>query len=184
MDGQTWSIVAWEGGENRLDLGAPAVPGFRESIVLPDDGSMRITVLEEEHRDFANVRLAPSKGPITRDVLPQTVPWTFDADIYGRDSFWPAGVAELGEPYILREVRGAVVGVNAFRWNPVTETLRVTTSVTVEITVAGPGGANPLVPRPQLARVYCVHPCDLRDHRPDVPMGIAILARIASARLP
>ncbi|MEZ5064269.1 MAG: C25 family cysteine peptidase [bacterium] len=153
VDGQEYSVVRWEGGENRLDLGAPALPGFRESIVIPDDGTMKITVLEQEYTDFPNVRIAPSKGPITRDVLPSTVPWTFDDSIYSADAFWPANVADLGEPYILRDVRGVVVAVDPFRWNPATETLRVLTHVKVAVEVDGPGGANTIAPRPQTAHV-------------------------------
>lgn len=159
--GETWSTIAWDGGVAPLERGMPALPGWRESLVIPDDGVMAVRVVASEHRDIEGVRVAPSKGPITRDADPSSVPWTF-ADVYGKDAWVPETIASLGEPYILRDERGIVVAVDPFQWNPVTQTLRVYTSVTVEVTVAGPGGANVLTHRParraaEFEKIYARH---------------------------
>ena len=145
--GEAYSTIVWDGGGAPLEKGMPALPGFRESIVIPDDAEMAIRLLASEYRDFPGIRVAPSKGPITRDVDPASVPWTF-ADVYTNDAWVPEAIAALGEPYILRDERGVVVAVDPFQWNPVTRTLRVYTSVTVEVRSAGPGGANVLTHRP------------------------------------
>jgi len=147
VDGEAWSAISWDGGEVPLDRGRPALPEFHESIVIPDDAKMRITVVASEYQDYPNVRIAPSKGTFTRDILPQDVPWEFGA-VYEENAWVPADIAGLGEPYILRDVRGTVVTVAPFQWNPVTETLRVWTSVDVEVTAVGPGDVNVLTSRP------------------------------------
>jgi gingipain R len=141
VDGTTWSAIVWDGGERSLDRGRPALPAFRESIAIPDDAKMQITVISAEYVDQSNVRIVPSKGPITRDVLPQDVSWEF-GDVYQADAFYPAEIAGLGDPYILRDVRGTVVTVAPFQWNPVTETLRAYTSVEVEVKTVGRGAAG------------------------------------------
>lgn len=161
ISGETYSTVTWDGGDEALATGMPALPGFRESVVIPDDTRMTIRVLASEYQDFPGVRVAPSKGPITRDVDPASVPWTFD-DVYTRNAWYPEVLASLGEPYILRDERGTVVAIDPFRWNPVTRTLRVYTSITVEVTSAGPGGANVLTNRPEhrvaeFEKIYARH---------------------------
>jgi len=161
IDGETWSTILWDGGDEPLETGRPALPAFHESIAIPDDAAMGLTVVAAEYRDYPNVRIAPSKGPITRDVLPETVPWTFGAD-YGTDAWVPAETAGLGEPYILRDVRGLVVTVRPFQWNPVTGTLRVWTRVDVEVKTSGPGQINVLTHRPsrrtaEFEKIYARH---------------------------
>lgn len=160
-DGRVESRIAWDGGVDRLEQGNPALPSFRESLVIPDDGVMSVRVLSSEFRDFPGVRIAPSKGPITRDVNPATVPYEY-SDVYTTNAWFPAAIADLGEPYILRDERGLVVEVNAFRWNPATGTLRVFSSVTVEVKRTGDGGANVLTSRPatrvaEFEKIYSRH---------------------------
>jgi gingipain R len=161
VDGTIWSAIVWDGGERSLDRGSPALPAFRESIVIPDDAKMQITVISSEYVDQPNVRIVPSKGPITRDVLPQDVSWEF-GDVYQADAFYPAEIAGLGDPYILRDVRGTVVTVAPFQWNPVTETLRAYTSVEVEVKTVGRGETNVLTYRPaervsEFETIYAEH---------------------------
>ncbi|MBZ0267132.1 hypothetical protein K8I85_03180, partial [bacterium] len=149
VDGETWSRIGWTGGVERLETGAPALPGFHESLMIPDDAHMVVTVLGAEYTDFAGERIAPSKGPITRDILPQDVPYSFGNE-YQADAFLPVQIASLGEPYILRDVRGVVVRVEPFQWNPATQTLRVYHSIDVRVTAAGPGEQNVLTHRPNV----------------------------------
>lgn len=148
VDGQPYALIRWEDGVTSQVRGEPALPGFHTSIVIPDDAEMALTVVDAAFTDYPNVRIAPSKGVITRDVLPQTVPYAF-SDSYQRDAFHPADIAGLVEPYILRDVRGIVVAVNPFRWNPVTETLRVYTRIVVDVEAVGPGKINVLTRRPE-----------------------------------
>ncbi len=147
-DGQAFSRIGWEGGAEHLETGRAALPGFRASIVIPDDARMRLTIVDAQYTDFPGVRILPSKGPITRDILPQDVPWTFGPD-YSSDAWLPAEIASLGDPYILRDVRGTVVAVEPFQWNAATETLRVYHTIDVQIATSGPGQLNVLTSRPE-----------------------------------
>ncbi|RJP75245.1 MAG: T9SS C-terminal target domain-containing protein, partial [Candidatus Zixiibacteriota bacterium] len=64
--------------------------------------------------------------------------------VYQQDAWYPRELVTLGEPYIVRDLRGQVVQVNAFQYNPATQTLRVYTNIEVEVFVAGAGGPNVL----------------------------------------
>ena len=106
---------------------------------------MGVEVLSSEFIEFENVSVAPSKGNLLCTVDPTDVPFEFGM-VYNRDSFYPEQIASLGEPYVLRD-HGIVVEVNAIQYNPIRKTLRVYTSVTVEVRSIGPSDINVLVPR-------------------------------------
>ena len=130
--------------EGNLALkGEPSLPRFCRSIIIPDDAQMEINVLKSEYVDFYNMPVAPSKGAIPRTILPEDVPYTF-GDVYSTHEWYPGLVAQIRAPHILRDYRGTVIELNAFQYNPGTQTLRVYTSVTVEVVNVGPGEINVL----------------------------------------
>jgi hypothetical protein len=123
--------------------GEPALPHLCRSVVIPDDAEMAVTILDSAYQDFPLSPVAPSKGNLLRTLNPDSVPYSF-SDVYQSDSWYPASLASLREPFILRDVRGTVVEVNSFQVQPQANTLRVYTSVTVSIRVTGPGVTNVL----------------------------------------
>ncbi|HUU83527.1 MAG TPA: C25 family cysteine peptidase [Phycisphaerae bacterium] len=146
IEGKEYTRIAL-GKESPLKTaGAPELPNICRSIIIPGDAEMAVKVLTSEYYDVTDVDVVPSKGFISRSVNPDDVPYTFGA-VYQTDAFYPGEVAALREPYVLRDLRGVVVEVNPFQYNPVTRTLRVYTRVTVEVDSAGPGEVNVLQPR-------------------------------------
>ncbi|MEW5807322.1 MAG: C25 family cysteine peptidase [Acidobacteriota bacterium] len=134
-------IKIWISGEATFhEKGSPALPHISRSIIIPDDQSMAVQVLSSAYEERF-MKIAPSKGLISRKIDPSMVPYEFGA-IYSADSFYPGPLAVLGEPYIMRDHRGIVVQVNPFQYNPVSGVLRVYTDITIEVTAAGPGGKN------------------------------------------
>ncbi len=126
-----------------LNAGEPDLPRVCRSIIIPDDARMKINVISSEYVDIPNTPVAPSKGNILRNVNPDDVPYTF-GDVYSEDSFFPGTLSDIREPFILRDFRGTVIELNAFEYNPAQQSLRVYTSVTVEVTNVGPGEINVL----------------------------------------
>ncbi len=147
IDGETYYSIGLPGEAAILTRGLPQLPHVARSIVVPDDAEMAVSVVSSHYTEFTDVPVAPSKGLITRNVDPATVPYTFDG-FYQADSWYPERLAYAREPYILRDVRGTVVVVNPFQYNPSTRVLRVYHHVVVEVAAAGPGKINVLERRP------------------------------------
>lgn len=124
--------------------GTPALPRISRAIAIADTGALELRVISAEYKDFPNISLVPSKGQILRNVNPATVAYSF-GPVYQSATWYPQQLAEVREPYILRDVRGAVVDVNAFQYNAYETTLRVYTSVVVELKRASTSGSNELV---------------------------------------
>ena len=146
IDGQMYTRINLGREAHILRAGAPDLPRVSRSIVIPDDAAMSLKITSTRYYEIENIDIAPSKGNLLRSVDPDDVPYTFDENIYKRDAFYPGPVATLGDPYILRDVRGVVVRVNPFQYNPVRHTLRVYTELTVEVAATGPGRLNVLPP--------------------------------------
>ena len=126
-----------------LNAGEPELPRVCRSIIIPNDAQMSVNILEQEYVDFANTPVIPSKGNLKRNVNPDDVPFEFGS-VYQTNAFYPQSLAEIREPFIMRDYRGSVVDLNAFQYNPITRTLRVYTSITVEVKNVGRGMVNVL----------------------------------------
>ncbi|MHC4945021.1 MAG: C25 family peptidase propeptide domain-containing protein, partial [Planctomycetota bacterium] len=121
--------------------GFPLLPAVYRSIMIPDTAKMEVQVLEKNFFEIQDVDLLSNKGNILRTVDPATVPYTFN-ETYETDAWFPGDLATLRDPYILRDVRGVVVEVFPFQYNPVQKVLRVYTNVVVDVTAVGEGSIN------------------------------------------
>ena len=121
---------------------APDLAKFTASIIIPDYANMQVEVVSSKFIELdEEINIAPSKGNLTRDIDPATVPYTF-GKIYQKDAFYPGQLADMSQPYIARDFRGQAVHVYPFQYNPVTKKLRIYTEITVKITPTGSIGVN------------------------------------------
>jgi len=146
-----------------MEAGSPQLPLINRSIMIPDDGVMDYRIISAEYIEIRNIDIAPSKGALLRSFDPEKVPYEF-SDVYQKDEFYPEKVVDLLEPHIVRDYRGVVVEVNAFRYNPVKRILRIYTDVQVEVEKTGSGGVNTIdritAPHsidPQFDKIYKRH---------------------------
>ncbi|MCK4340944.1 MAG: hypothetical protein KAY37_04395 [Phycisphaerae bacterium] len=162
IDGKNYELLNLPGEPVTLEQGAPAVPLVADSIIIPDDAEMAITVLSERYYE-RTANIAPSKGNLLRTVDPAKVPYEF-GPVYHANAFYPGKLATLREPYIMRDHRGQTVQINPCQYNAVTGVLRVYTELTIEIAAVGPGQIN-VLERSGRARtlslafhdLYCAH---------------------------
>lgn len=147
IGGVIYDAVSLRGESDIMAPGLPRLPDVARSIVIPDDAEMRVRVLASHYIDLAGARVTPSKGILTRDIDPATVPYSFDG-FYETNRWYPSGLAYAREPYIMRDARGLVVVLNPFQYNPSLQTLRVYDRVVIEVAPIGPGRTNVLERRP------------------------------------
>ncbi len=141
ISGQTYYKILC-GNENISAIaGEPALPRICRSIIIPDDAKMEISVLSSDYVDFKETQVVPSKGNLSREIDPETVPYVF-GDTYQNKAWFPEMQARLRDPYILRDYRGTVVEIYPFQYNHSLKTLRVYKTLTVEIRNVGPGTVN------------------------------------------
>jgi len=133
--------IILEGESNIYIKGKPDLPNICRSIIIPDTLKMDIKVTNSEFIEYEDIQIAPSKGHIQRDIDPNDIQYEFDL-MYNQNRWFPEEIAELGEPYILRDFRGQVVKINPFQYNPAEGKLRFYNDVTVEIYPVGVDSVN------------------------------------------
>jgi hypothetical protein len=131
IDGRGYNRVLLGTQPNIMEKGMPDLPFICRSIIVPPAAKMRVRVLESQFME-QQMAVAPSRGFISRDLNPEDVPFEFSEE-YDLNDFYPASLAELGSPYILRDFRGIAVKVYPFQYNPQTQTLRIYTHIVLEV---------------------------------------------------
>ena len=120
--------------------GEPNLPMIAVPALVGDRQHYSIRVVDAQYADI-QIEVAPSKGDFPRNINPDDVPYTY-GEAYSTDAFFPAQNVGLYEPYILRDFRGQNMVVHPFAYNPISKTLRVYYSMTVEMFADGQQGEN------------------------------------------
>ncbi len=119
-----------------LKTGAPDLPLVAHSVIIPDREKTELEIINSDYVDITNVDIAPSKGNLTRDIDPATVPFQFGEE-YNTDAFYPSELAKLSTPYILRDYRGQAIQLQPFHYNPITKVLRIYTHIELAVRSTG-----------------------------------------------
>ncbi|MCH2141961.1 MAG: C25 family cysteine peptidase [Phycisphaerales bacterium] len=146
IDGSPWTTVTLGNESIPREAGEPALPDVRRSVMIGPDAAVEARFVGGDYQDYQGIQMAPHKGILLRTVNPHDVPYTF-GKVYDSEGFWPREVVTIGDPYIMRNTRGAVVQVNAIQWNPATDTLRVWSNVKVAVDRVGTATENVLTQR-------------------------------------
>jgi hypothetical protein len=127
IDGRTWYLPTLKKAGLTLEAGYPQVPVMAASVIIPATAGMNLNIIQSEYVDLP-MPIAPSKGNLTRNIDPASVPYSF-ADFYNGDDTYPRNTAYLSEPFIMRDYRGITVRFQPFEYFPDTQTTRVYTSL-------------------------------------------------------
>jgi hypothetical protein len=138
-------LVGMDGGTPLLEAGAPDLPKFTSAIQIPNNGKMAVEIIASEFKDYNNVALAPSKGNLLRRVDPASVPFSYGAP-YERNTFFPGQLADLKQPFVMRDLRGQSLWIYPVQYNPVTRVLRVYSSITLRVYHTDEQGENEVKP--------------------------------------
>ena len=138
--------------------GLPELPYITQSVAIAGQGDPFVRVLDSEWSELAVDPVVPSKGHFTRDIDPASIPYRHAA-FYSEGGVYPQAETSLGEAFILRDVRGVSVRVNAFRYDADRGVLLVLRGMRLEVVTTGSGGINekPVTADavdPQFDRIY------------------------------
>lgn len=125
--------ISLDGSGRMLLKGKPDLVQLTSSIIIPDNANMQVEVDKSEFIEIHNIEIAPSKGNFSRSINPSTVPYEYSS-VYNQNAWFPGKLAELSNPFILRDFRGTTVVTYPFQYNPVTKVLRVYHTLVVKIT--------------------------------------------------
>ncbi|HKK59365.1 MAG TPA: C25 family peptidase propeptide domain-containing protein, partial [Salinivirga sp.] len=126
------NIIKAMGSSRILEAGAPDLPKFSTTMIIPDLANMDVKIVDSKYIEIENVDVAPSKGNLLRNQDPDKVPFKY-GDVYTKDEFFPHNIATLQKPFIARDFRGEALWLYPVQYNPVQKTLRIYTSIELEV---------------------------------------------------
>ncbi|MCL2168061.1 MAG: C25 family cysteine peptidase [Lentimicrobiaceae bacterium] len=135
------SIPISEKAPLMLEKGAPELFYFTTSFIIPDKGGSELEISYGQYQEFENIEIAPSKGNLPRSINPSNIPFE-KGEVYQIDDFFPGTLANLREPFIMRDVRGESLDVYPVQYNPVTKILRIYSEITVTVRNTPQQGIN------------------------------------------
>ncbi len=139
--GDTYSRIYLPRTPSHLKKGYPDLPQISRSIIIPDNAHMNYRIIEKKVESITIEPIIPSKGNLTRDIDPSTVPYAFD-EFYETNDWFPCEVFSLCSPFILRDYRGIPFTFNPFQYNSYKKELRVVKRMVVKIYRDGYGSIN------------------------------------------
>jgi len=138
-------IIGFQEGTPLLQAAAPDLSKFAASLQIPNTGNMAVEIIASDFRDIPNIAVAPSKGNLLRKVDPATVPYSYGTQ-YEHDAFFPGRLADLQQPFVMRDLRGQALWIYPVQYNPVTKMLRVYSNITLRVYNTGGQGQNERIP--------------------------------------
>jgi len=115
-----------------MEKGNPQMLTHKGSLLIPDNSAMNYRIVSLETEEISTLPIAPSKGHFTRDIDPNSVPYTFGS-VYNTDKYFPENLVSFDSPYIVRDFRGMVVQFNPLQYNPVKGTMKITKRLILEV---------------------------------------------------
>ena len=132
INGKTYISLAAPDMSWIMEKGNPQLLTFKKSLLIPDNSGMNYKILSQETDVINTLPIMPSKGHFTRDIDPNSVPYTF-GKIYISDKYFPENNVALESPYIVRDYRGMTVQFNPIQYNAVQGKLKITKRIVIEI---------------------------------------------------
>ncbi|MBU1702569.1 MAG: T9SS type A sorting domain-containing protein [Candidatus Eisenbacteria bacterium] len=114
------------------EIGIPDLPYVTRDIIIPDPAGISLDIVHVQVIEKPGGIILPSAGPVPRtedQILNPPAPGI----TYQRDEESPGRFAQLGDPYVLRDFHGITVIFRPFLYNPVQQTLRIASVITVRI---------------------------------------------------
>jgi len=128
-------LITMSEGHSPLLRGNPDLPVITKSFIIPDNSQYTVRVVDESYSDYT-IPVAPSLGSIRRNQSTDDVQIIF-SNTYNQNSFYPDETVITGEPYYIRDIHGGNIQICPFKYNPITNTLRVYSYLKVEISFPG-----------------------------------------------
>lgn len=145
LSGQDFTKIKFAGSVTTMQKGWAELPFISTSVQLPDEQDMDFEIIGSDYEEIQLSRpLVPSRGSFSRSDNPRNIPYVV-APESRINEFYPLELVKMEEPFIIRDVRGTTVRVFPFRYNAVTSTLRVYTTVIVRLTANERPATNPLL---------------------------------------
>ncbi|MCF7920513.1 MAG: hypothetical protein K9N06_11435 [Candidatus Cloacimonetes bacterium] len=152
-DGVTYTMITHPDQGYILEIGKPELPVFTTLVAISGQGTPQLSYSTGNYEIIQNIMPFPQQE-LQLESEPYVESFTINEDFYRSAGNFPAESVVLGEPAIMRDLRLVLVTVQPFRYNPATQELEITSSISIEINVDSAPGINELSQRGQISKHF------------------------------
>lgn len=143
-NGQVYSTIEFASSTVTDRKGWAELPFVSAAIQLPNDKNVDLEVTPVNSTEIAlRHPMLPSRGVIYRNQEPSQIPFEVDPASLTNTNY-PADIATMESPFIVRDVRGTSVRFFPFHYNATNNTLTVYRKVTITLRENSQPAINPL----------------------------------------
>ena len=134
---RSYQVFNIEGEPFRPEEGRPCVPQITRFYRIPNTGSAELVLTNTDYEVVEDVEAMPyQEDPNTFNPLAK------DDLFYGKDEWYPAEVASMSAPMIMRDFRVVTVTLNPVQINPARHQARIYHNLSAEIVANDQPGEN------------------------------------------
>ena len=135
----SFSELMFDGGVSDGFVGQPKLPVTQRLIEVPFGAKPEVkvrgsSVQEFDLADFGIQRIMPMQAPVSKDEVPEDVPFVMDEAAYAKDAFFGGELANIEVLGTMRGYHIAKLTVAPVRYNPVKNKIQVYNDIDLEIT--------------------------------------------------
>ena len=135
-----FSVISAEGYASTQEAGNPSLPVLRKLIEVPENASVKITVMRAVYKEYdvadlgIRYQLIPAQLPVPKtDIDPRTIPFVMNAASYNSNTYGDTVTVRTQDAGLLRGVRLMRLEIKVVSYNPVTRKLRICTDLEAEV---------------------------------------------------
>jgi Peptidase family C25/Propeptide_C25/FlgD Ig-like domain len=151
--GNSYSQISYPEEGKILDIGMPDLPVFTRLIAIPNEGTATLTITSSNSRIIKDITVYPQEELLTESE-PVRETFIINEEYYQTGGLYPAMIAEIGEPAIMRDLRLVKVTFYPFQYNAAKHELVIHDNITVEVETSGRGGINVKTADRPLSRAF------------------------------
>jgi hypothetical protein len=138
IGGRTWTKVSLPGTFLPNDAGKPDLPGIGRFVAVPRGATATLEILAAQVEKIPDLSLAPA--PIIPKETENGLHYTFDDEVYGRGTAYPASPVLISAPGQMRGVDCVTLGITPFSWDPASRDLTVYRELDLRVSFVGGTG--------------------------------------------
>lgn len=138
--------LSLEGGLFDGEIGDPKLPVTQRLIEIPWGAEVEVEVLGCRTEtfnlaDYGVERLVPAQAPVSKNDVPEEVPFVINESTYARDEYLGQPLAQVEVLGTMRGYRLAKLTLAPISYNPVRNTIKVCNDIDLEIRFTGKNAA-------------------------------------------
>ncbi|MCD4819691.1 MAG: T9SS type A sorting domain-containing protein [Candidatus Cloacimonetes bacterium] len=126
-----------------IKKGFPDLPYYVCNVVIPDFDKIDLEIISVDYKEMKVDKIIPSPGPVYIEQRPYEISY-IENEIYNQDIWYQKSFATLGEPFILRDLRGINIKFQPFKYNSKQGILRYAENIHLKLKSTGVSSKNTL----------------------------------------